>query len=221
MTMARRTTMNAMRTCVLATAAVAAVLSTTAWPAAAQSRARPSEEELRRREQQILDELKKADEQYDREREARLAGRGKKHPNLPPQDPCALLANAEVAAAIANAQPGKRDHFNDEHGISRCVWSSANGAPLLKLELSAVRSDRRDDDFSRLPAYRKLSGIGDEAAVWVLPRTPPALHHDMVVGAARKGPVGLQLQSIELAKQGPEPGTRAVERLLKTAADRL
>lgn len=203
-------------------ALLALALAAFAPPGDAQNRSRPTEEELRKQDQQILEELKKEEEKYQRERQERLAGQGKKHSNLPSQDPCGLLNTAEVVAAIANAQPGKRDHFNEAQGVSRCVWSSANGAPLLKLELRSARGDaKREAPQPRPPAYRDLSGIGDDAAVWIVPRTPPALHNDIAFGGARKGGVAMRLESIELAKLGGETATRAVEKLLKTAVGRL
>ena len=173
------------------------------------------------------DELvRKIIEDADKAQKARNEGRGPKHADLPRQDPCTLLTAAEVRAAVKGASAGQRDHFNEEHGIARCVWKSANGAPLLKIELVAVRAGRNaaDDMVRGRPPgaqVRKL-GIGEGGIAYYLPRDPKVgLARDMATAGTRSGKVEISLSSDELARHGASPALDAFEALLKQAVARL
>jgi hypothetical protein len=169
--------------------------------------------------------LSDVNEEVDKAEKARNEGRGPKPPNLPTQDPCALLTTAEVRAAVKGASAGQRDHFNEEHGIARCVWKSANGAPLLKIELAGVRAGRPIEDMARGrppgAQVRKL-GIGEGGIAYYLPRDPKVgLTRDMATAGTRSGKVEISLSSDELARHGAAPALDALEALLKQAVARL
>jgi hypothetical protein len=170
--------------------------------------------------------LRKVLEDADKMHRARSEGRGPKHPDLPRQDPCALLTTAEVGAAVKGAGAGQRDHFNEEQGVARCVWRSANGAPLLKIELVGIRDGRggsEDSARSRFPGaqVRKLA-IGEGGLAYHLPRdTKSGLPRDMATAGTRAGKVEISVSSDELARKGAAPAMDALEALLKRAVARL
>jgi hypothetical protein len=160
--------------------------------------------------------LRQLNESIDKAERERKAGRGPKHANLPPQEPCAVVPAAQIQRLLPAAQRGERDHLNDEDGIARCVWRNAAGLMQLKLELRAVRDGDAAPALPKQAASRRPGAAGEGAIVFFVPRDPKAgLQRDLAAGQARHGKVIVSIESDELARQGPEPALGTLEALLK------
>lgn len=103
----------------------------------------------------------------------------------PALHPCELLSDAEVAAVVAGAQPGKRDAGDENYGIAACRWSAGDGAVVLQafdagpgalaqeLRSSTLEIvDIRRPDAAGLVRLERFDGIGDMAGAYV-ERTDP------------------------------------------------
>jgi hypothetical protein len=100
--------------------------------------------------------------------------------NTPAPLPCTLLADASVARAVPQAQPGKQDDSDQEYGVSACRWSVADGAVALQVmetgpgglphELRAASLEIVDvhrADAASLVRLEAFAGIADRAGAFV------------------------------------------------------
>jgi uncharacterized membrane protein len=145
---------------------------------------------------------------------------------LPAQDPCKLIPEADLRRLLPAAQAGQRDRISEPEGISSCVWRNANGLVQLKLELRVAREEKRAGSAGagqpKGASQRKLDRLGEGAHVFFWPRDPKiGLTRELAGGAARRGKVDVQMMSDELAIQGAEPALRTLEALLDIAVKRL
>ena len=98
----------------------------------------------------------------------------------PALHPCDLLSDAEVAAAVAGAQPGQRDPGDEGYGISACRWKVGDGAVMLQafdagpgalaqeLRASSLEVvEIRRPDAAGLVRLERFDGIGDMAGAFV------------------------------------------------------
>jgi hypothetical protein len=182
------------------------VLALASASAAAQPAGKPADDPL----------LRQLNEMLDKAEQERKAGRGPKHPHLPPHDPCAVVPAAQIKRLLPAALAGRRDHLNDQDGIARCVWRNADGLVQLKLELRAAREGDASAPLPKAAAARRPSGAGEGAVVFFLPRDPKAgMPRDLAAGHARHGKVVVSVESDELARQGAEPALGTLEALLR------
>jgi hypothetical protein len=163
--------------------------------------------------------LRQLNEMMNKEERERKAGGAPKHPNLPPQDPCAVVPAAQIKRLLPAAQAGQRDTSSEQEGVARCIWRNANGLVQLKLELRAARADDGDRLPSPLPpggAVRRPSAAGEGAIVFFLPSDPKlGLPRNLAAGQARHGKIKVSIESDELALQGAQPAVNTLEALLQ------
>lgn len=98
----------------------------------------------------------------------------------PSLHPCALISDAEVAAAVPGAQPGVRDTGDEGYGVYACRWKAGEGAVLLQafdagpgalapeLRASSLEIvEIRRPDAAALVRLERFEGIGDVAGGYV------------------------------------------------------
>jgi hypothetical protein len=96
--------------------------------------------------------------------------------DVPTDDPCALLLDAEVSTAFPGAASGKRNRGLEGHGILTCTWDTPTDRFVVQV-FEAKSGSVEDELRSRMSGsidptmagagshvrYETIGGVGDEA----------------------------------------------------------
>jgi hypothetical protein len=144
------------------------------------------------------------------------------HPKLPRQDPCTLLTDADVRKVMKDAKPGQRARRLEDTGISMCEWRSDRGRHVTLYLETLDRRGKPDGKGEPLsPEYRRVAGIGDEAAAMVMRRDDKQGRPDLAVIGARKGPLAFRIEFNDIVQLSDDKAVDALRQLAMITAGRL
>jgi len=168
--------------------------------------------------------------------QAPAAGSAMSTPTRMADDPCALITDAEVRSAFAQAASGKRDRALDDNGILTCVWDTPTDRFVVQMyslssgsaedELRGRMSGSIDPMMSGAAGhvrYETLAGVGDEAMLVVEKADPQRgiLTDTAILVTRRGGRIALLFTGSSLAGGDRASALRTLETLGRSVAKRL
>lgn len=150
-------------------------------------------------------------------------------------DPCRLLATADVQAVFPGAEAGVRDRTREKYGISTCTWKTPGGLFALQSwtadpgtlgeEIRGMSSGVLDPTIASSHdslRFETIAGVADAAEAYVEKRDDKrGILADVATLMAQRGNQILELQSTDLAKGDRDAALAALTRLGKSAAARM
>jgi len=151
-------------------------------------------------------------------------------------DPCALITDAEVRNAFAQAAAGKRDRALDKNGILTCLWDTPTDRFVV--QMYSVSSGSAEDELRGRMAgsidpmmpgaaehvrYETLAGAGDEAMLVVEKADPQrGILTDTAMLVTRRGErIAVLFTGSSLAGGDRASALRTLETLGRSVAKRL